>query len=575
MSDTFHLLKRGDVWHYYRRVPTHLVNALGKKFIKRSLGVTNKVEAKSLRTIEDLKVDALFASFEKQDSSSVSLTGGVGDVSLSVLTEHVRKTVLKLDKKNASQFLLDPPDDNEVLHEMQQSSAIELGILQDLNNPQRTQWAEKLAKDIFSDLGVNSLPSETNVKFMDVVRRALIELNRRKIDRYNDVNNKNYHDILFMAQTEDVVTLGNLSKIFLDEKETEFSVNGVSQKRFDKIKASVEILVEIIGPHKSVADIDDDIIQTLRVTLSEFPSNIKKRFGSLPIIQAIAKSKEKGGATLSPLTQSNYLDVMRDILKLAVRKKFIHSNPAADVRPLKKEKLTADQKRLPWSPQQLKDFFQGDFYSRFSMNAQKPYSKPDRNWRFWLSLIMLLSGARPNEIAQLYVNDIKQTDKKTWYMDMDVSDGEHSKSLKNSSSRRRVPIHSELIEIGFLDFVGQRKKLDPSKGPRLFWEITPDKYGNFATYPARRLNEHFIPAETQLGARQSLYSLRHNVRDALRLIKAPPETLLAIAGWSPNGKAVSDDYGDPGNPDLHVDWVNKIAYDKLDLSCLYGAYKSS
>lgn len=46
--------------------------------------------------------------------------------------------------------------------------------------------------------------------------------------------------------------------------------------------------------------------------------------------------------------------------------------------------------------------------------------------------------------------------------------------------------------------------------------------------------------------------------------------LKAITGWAPGTKAVSDSYGNPGNPDLHVTWVQKIEHD-LYLSFLYGA----
>lgn len=74
-----------------------------------------------------------------------------------------------------------------------------------------------------------------------------------------------------------------------------------------------------------------------------------------------------------------------------------------------------------------------------------------------------------------------------------------------------------------------------------------------------------------MAKNQVFYSFRHAVRDAMRRAKVPSETLLAVTGWSPAGKAVSDDYGDAGNPDLHIEWVEKIGYPGLDLSFLYGA----
>jgi len=74
---------------------------------------------------------------------------------------------------------------------------------------------------------------------------------------------------------------------------------------------------------------------------------------------------------------------------------------------------------------------------------------------------MLFSGARPNEIAQLLVTDLKRTPKGTWYLDLDDEDG---KALKTETSRRRVPLHPELIRLGFVAFVEERRK---AAGPRL------------------------------------------------------------------------------------------------------------
>ena len=80
-----------------------------------------------------------------------------------------------------------------------------------------------------------------------------------------------------------------------------------------------------------------------------------------------------------------------------------------------------------------------------------------------------------------------------------------------------------LVRLGFLDFVEQRRKQMAKNGPRLFYEIKPNKYGNMAAYPARRFCEAFLPEEIELEERQSFYSIRHSVRDALRRAQVPPE----------------------------------------------------
>jgi integrase len=183
---------------------------------------------------------------------------------------------------------------------------------------------------------------------------------------------------------------------------------------------------------------------------------------------------------------------------------------------------------------------------------------------------MLFSGARPNEIAQLRACDVKCSALGTWYLDLMIDeDGKGAPiRVKTQSSRRRIPLHSELLKIGLLNFV-QARRATGADDADLFPSLKPDKYGNRAWYALKRLNERFLPDAVALNDRQSLYSLRHNVRDALRTVSAPPEALQAIAGWAAGGKQVSDQYGDPTNPDFYVKWVNAIAYPGLDIGFLH------
>src|SRR3546814_17587485 len=96
-----------------RRVPAHLVPFIGKRFIKRSLGVTGRAEAKKLRTIEDLKTDALFAVAERSEAVPASGAGMLvpARFSLAVLTEHARSTVERPDKGSAESQATAPPAD--------------------------------------------------------------------------------------------------------------------------------------------------------------------------------------------------------------------------------------------------------------------------------------------------------------------------------------------------------------------------------------------------------------------------------------------------------------------------------
>ena len=57
---------------------------------------------------------------------------------------------------------------------------------------------------------------------------------------------------------------------------------------------------------------------------------------------------------------------------------------------------------------------------------------------------------------------------------------EHSEEtrVKTESSIRKVPLHPQLIDMGFIDYVGNLKK---KKKSRVFWELNEDRDG-FASH---------------------------------------------------------------------------------------------
>ncbi|TKB94499.1 MAG: site-specific integrase [Nitrospira sp.] len=73
----------------------------------------------------------------------------------------------------------------------------------------------------------------------------------------------------------------------------------------------------------------------------------------------------------------------------------------------------------------------------------------DHPYHYWLVWILALTGTRRGEIAKLRAEDIRQ-EEGVWFFDI-VDEGEEGKRLKNKHSRRRVPIHSKLLELGFLE----------------------------------------------------------------------------------------------------------------------------
>lgn len=98
--------------------------------------------------------------------------------------------------------------------------------------------------------------------------------------------------------------------------------------------------------------------------------------------------------------------------------------------------------------EQIQTLFAPENFEKLSFHAR------------WACLLGLYTGARVSEIGQLRVLDIVELDGIPCVSFSD--DGEHQ-SLKTESSRRVVPIHPRLIELGFLDHVQSLIKANESQ----------------------------------------------------------------------------------------------------------------
>lgn len=564
-----HIVLREGVWTYRRRVPTHLVEKAGKREVKRSLGTRDKAEAKRRVPLEDLRFNKWVSDLEGGSSLAAADRKASTPWTLTVdeLIDHTRIFVAEENDRRAKRLIADPPQNDEERGNMLDTV---FGEQQELSDPERSPLVGEVDDTIAERAG---LGGPRPAALLELAARALGELARMQGDRLVGDYTATHHDVLFAPQAADakpMTTVATLAEQFLAEVNEEHAVNNIAAKRTEKVEATMSYLVEALGAETRVADLDDDAMQRLRKIVAKTPANRNKVFPGLSLVAQIERAEKDGSPTIQHLTQRGHFEVLRNFLRLAVRKKILPSNPAEGLQPLLEETVPLSEKRRPFSIDQLRQLFAGTFYQSCTPGAADPYTKPDRAWRFWLPIVMLFTGARPNEVCSLTVGDIRQTAAGTWYLDF--NDAGDEKSLKNSASRRRVPIHPELVRLGFLDFVAERRKTAGKHGSRLFHELKPKngEPGNFAWYVTRRLNEFFLPADVKMEDRQSLYSIRHSVRDALRRIKVSDEALFAIGGWTPaGGAAVSSNYGNAKDPGLWVDEVAGIAFGDLDLSFLY------
>jgi integrase len=573
VSGNQRLLRCKGVYYYRRRVPLHLVEKLGRKVVQLSLNTASFKEAKQLRAIKDLEWDARFHQLEANDSTVTADTAKANTAKPplpeSELLRLVREYVERKDSEAQNWFSSDPPYSECQKAEMIADVQMEAQITRDRDDPQADEWISMTGKEILEAAGrTDDEPGLPWPAFAEMLRRALLELDRRHLARLHDNHERTFFDQLFDPSYRPTATFGGLAEQVLQLTQEEAETNGTSQKWVDKQHAIMALIREIVQDPTPVGSIDYDTCLRVRSTLARVPANRTKIYGGLPIDQAIARAAAEGKQLLSPVTQQQYLAAFRDVLDLALKKRLIPANPAEGLKPVKRDSVAAAEKRKPFTTEQLKSFFHSKFYSECAKHPL-PFAHDKTGWRFWLPLICLFMGMRPNEAAQMLVSDLKQTSNGIWYLDITATtddDEDNSlsppKTLKTAHSRRKIPLHPQLIAIGFLQFVEMRK--NNGVGLRLFPELKPDKYGNHASYALKRFRDSYLPHAIKLEPKQSFYSFRHTWRDALRRIDAQPATLQALGAWS-QGKLVSDDYGDKSDPDYQAKFMMKVGFPGVHL----------
>jgi hypothetical protein len=362
LSQTTRLTRRKGVYHYRRRVPDPLVATIGKREIHQSLDTSSLAEAKRRRALEDIRWDARFrvAADPMANPAKPGVSSEwVGCASHSALAQ-VQEFVTRLDEQARQRALAAPPANTEEREEMREDIETGIGILRDRSDPRGDEWIDQAEQKIIKDPAATSA-SLADAGFAEIVRRGLIELQRRKLARLDD-GDIPFFDHAFDPSKPADVTFAALAQQYLQQTEEEANINRTSRKWVDKQKANIALLNEVIGANTFIRQIDYDACMRVRSVLSRLPAHRSKLYAGLSINDAIALRVAEQRPALARATQAVYLSTLREILDLALKKGLVTVNPTQGMKPLRKDDMVASAKRLPFTPDQLKSFFEGSFY---------------------------------------------------------------------------------------------------------------------------------------------------------------------------------------------------------------------
>ena len=218
-----------------------------------------------------------------------------------------------------------------------------------------------------------------------------------------------------------------------------------------------------------------------------------------------------------------------------------------------------ETRRKPWTNAQITAFFAQPLYTSYALPRLQKGAGADAG--YWIPLIALFSGARSSELCQLRTSDIVQ-DGNIWVID--INEDAEGKTVKTSASRRRVPVHSTLIKLGFLDYASTTQKA----GHERLWPMLSLRIGKPSHTFSKWFNQKPRMAIPGVDI-PDFHSLRHTVRTAMTAAKVSEPNQDRITGHELQGSTGTKVYA-------HVDLVQlreaveTIHYQGFNLSRSYS-----
>ena len=276
-------------------------------------------------------------------------------------------------------------------------------------------------------------------------------------------------------------------------------------------EATFKQLVEIIGDMPITAVIKP-IVRDYKQALLSYPAN---RYKGKRKEKTLEQLLEEGFDSISLETVRNIMGRVSSFFNWLVKQGYREDNPFSGAAPRRVH--SARSERSPFTDDDLKLLFGTTLYK------DKVYA---HDWQYWLPLLGLYTGARLEELCQLKGQDFKVTDG-CHFIDIH-GEGDTQNRVKTPSSIRKIPVHSELIKLGFLDTVNKR----PSES---------------FLFDLSRINTNLghVPSKWFSGYKASLglpkgtkvfHSFRHTLRDKLTLNGVPNEHIRELLGHEQIGE---------------------------------------
>ena len=561
MANKAGLMKRGNVWQYTKAYPKNLWPVTGAAPFRKSLG-TDSLEV-ALRARPDAerlyfaKVDAARAVIERITPRQFTPVESMGMVARWFTQEDQERTQAAIEAQGAHL------DIDGALAEIDQGIGEVRQEIAEADYHTVQPLALQLVEDNGLEADVKSKDFRALMKSLLRGRLELLLLERRRV--LGDFAAHPSDPLITQALQHG--TVGGSAKVSSNQPGGTVAqvVEGYltdhapkwAQSTRKAADAPLKLLVDFFGPDRDVSTLTRTDGRKLFEVVKAVPVNYAKLkvLRGLSLVEVVAKGQELGLATLMPKTVNDiYMTYIGGALGWAVKEQWLGANPVSGFTVT--DTVADVDKRSGFTPKQLNKLFRlGPWASVEKRTEGDPL-------RYWGPLVALYQGMRRGEIAQLLVADNEVMDGVA-VIHVRPSD---EKRVKSAAGRRVLPVHPELIRMGYLVFVaGQRK----AGHTQLFPNETANGNGAWgdplSKWFIRLLKENEIDG-TKLG----MHSFRHNFEDALRACDLHGTPIGQELAGRAKADKVSAGYGSGRYPISKLKpAIDGIGYPDVDLGHLY------
>lgn len=427
-------------------------------------------------------------------------------------------------------------------------------------------WA---ADDLIEHLGLSI--TKGDAQYRDLCQR-LLRAQLEALTRIEERDRGNYagkpRDPLIkppLHVVDDVAkpgeTIMELYDAFADENPRRVKADTLRMNR-----RIVELFAQHVGATFPASKIDKRAVREWKAALRKLPIKAAevREFRTLKFAKIIARNEELKRPTISARTINKYLSALGAFCSWLIDQGYIDNNPVDGMHAT----IDKDERSvLPYTADQLSRIFTSPLFTGCQSEDQ-PHLPGDvqvLDHRYWLPLLSLFTGARLGELAQLLTVDVREIHGQP--VIHITREGDKAKTTKTKGSQRVIPLHPQLIKLGFLNFHATAQARGDK---RLFPEIEPDTRGQLAGTYSRFYGRYVHRIGVKDDKSVNFHSYRHGFADALRRAGFRDEEfgfLLGHVKASTTGR-----YGilAEGSLKQASGMIEAIEFPGLDLSHLYA-----